>query len=155
MLGRLAAVHRRLTADHVPAVLEYQPGLGTVVVAGIDREHPSGRSGVLLHEAGGQYWLRQGGETFRLPRDADDDTLVNSVKLRVVHAWAQQGDPEAAAVLAKVAQMTPPARPRTQPVAYADPFTLAAELFSSAFRFGWTMTVPSPWGMYRSSFTVR
>ncbi|HEY7812795.1 MAG TPA: hypothetical protein VIC62_06120 [Nakamurella sp.] len=155
MPGRLGDIHRRLRADHVPAVLEYRPGLGTVVLAGIDREHPAGSSGVVLHEAGGQYWLRQGGETFRLPRDADDDMLVNSVKLRVVHAWAEQGDRAAAAVLTKVHEMVRHEPPRPQAPAFPDPFALAFEMFDTAFRFGWTMTVPSPWGMFRTSFTVR
>ncbi|HEY5878956.1 MAG TPA: hypothetical protein VIU11_08600 [Nakamurella sp.] len=155
MSGRLGDIHRRLRADNVPCVLEYRPGLGTVVLAGIDREHPTSRSAVLLHEAGGQCWIRQGGETFRLPRDADDEVVVNSVKLRVVHGWAEQGDRDAAAVLAKVHEMVPqrPAQPAA--AEFPDPFALAFQMFDTAFRFGWTMTVPSPWGMFRTSFTVR
>ena len=154
MSGRLGDIHRRLRADNVPCVLEYRPGLGTVVLAGIDQAHPDVRSAVLLQEAGGQYWIRQGGETFRIPPDADDEIVVNSVKLRVVHAWAEQGDPEAAAVLAKVHEMVRHEPPRPQ-AAYPDPFALAFEMFDTAFRFGWTMTVPSPWGMFRASFGVR
>jgi hypothetical protein len=153
MSGRLGDIHRRLRADNVPAVLEYRPGLGTVVVAGIDREHPVGGSAVVLHEAGGRYWIRHGGRTFAIPPDADDEIVLNAVKLRVVHAWADSGDPDAAAVLARVQQMMPaePRRAATMP----DPFTLAFELFGTAMRIGWSLTLPSPWGMYRASFEVR
>lgn len=169
MSERLGEIHRRLCADNVPATLEYRPGLGTVLLAGIDPAHPSGRSAVLVHEAGGLHWIRQGGATFRVPAGTDDDTLVNSVKLRVVHGWAEQGDPDAAAVLVRVREMTRTERPRPAAayVPYLDPFTLAFRLFdqmldqminqmfSPPFRMGWTMTMPSPWGMYRSSFEVR
>jgi hypothetical protein len=154
MSGRLGEIHRRLQADNVPSVLEYRPGLGTVVLAGIDQEHPSGRSGVVLHEAGGLYWIRQAGQTFRLPADADDETVVNSVKLRVVHSWAQQGDPDAEAVLVKVREMNRRDAPPPRPAPFPDPFTLAFQMYDSAFRFGWIMTVPSPWGMVRASFAV-
>ena len=156
MPGRLADIHRRLRADNVPSTLEYRPGLGTVVLAGVDPAHPSGRAAVLLHEAGGRYWLQQGGQTFRLPPDADDEVVVNSVKLRVVHAWAEQGDPDASAVLAKVREMVPPERPlRPQPAAFPDPFALTFQLFDTALRIGWSMTAPSPWGMFHASFVVR
>ena len=155
MSGRLGDIHRRLRADHVPCVLEYRPGLGTVVLAGIDREHPIGRTAVLLHEAGGRYWIRQGGQTFAIPPDADDETVLNSVKLRVVHGWAEQGDRDAAAVLARVHEMVGPQRRPPAAAAFPDPFALAFEMFESAFRFGWTMTVPSPWGLVRTSFSVR
>jgi hypothetical protein len=158
MFERLGEIHRRLRADNVPSTLEYRPGLGTVVLAGVDPAHPSGRAAVLLHEAGGRYWIRQGGETFRLPPDADDDVVLNSVKLRVVHAWAEQGDPEASAVLDKVHQMVRPPAPQHQ-VAFVDPFTLAFQIFdhmfSAAVRVGWSMAVPSPWGMFRTSFEIR
>ena len=156
MSGPLGEIHRRLRADNVPSTLEYRPGLGTVVAAGVDPAHPRGRGAVLLHEAGGRYWIQQGGQTFRLPPDADDDVVLNSVKLRVVHAWAQQGDPDASAVLAKVHEMVPPGqtlRPRTP--AFPDPFTLAFQMFDAAIRIGWSMTVPSPWGMYHASFVIR
>ncbi len=156
MPGRIDAIHRRLLDDNVPSVLDYRPRLGTVVLAGLDRSHPSARSAVLLHEAGGRYWIRQGGETFRIPANADDEVVVNSVKLRVVHAWAEQGDREAAAVLARVHEMVrPQARPRPQPALFPDPFALAFQMFDSALRLGWTLTVPSPWGTVRASFTVR
>jgi hypothetical protein len=158
MSGRIADLHRRLRADNVPCVLEHRPGLGTVLLAGIDRAHPSGRSGVLLQEAGGQYWIRQGGETFRIPPDADDELLLNSVKLRVVHAWAEQGDPEAIAVLTRVQDLVRRETPRREtgfPDLYADPFALVFGMFETAFRIGWSLSVPSPWGMFRASFEVR
>lgn len=159
MPGRLDVIHRRLRADNVPSTLEYRPGLGTVVLAGVDPAHPSGRAAVLLQEAGGRMWLRQGGQTFRLPPDADDEVVVNSVKLRVVHGWAQQGDRDATAVLARVHEMVtpePPPRPRQPPpVLFPDPFALAFQMFDSLFRIGWSMTVPSPWGMVHTSFVIR
>jgi len=123
MLERLGDIHRQLRADNVPSALGYRPGLGTVVLAGVDPAHPSYRAAVVLHEAGGRLWLRQDGQTFRLPPDADDEVVVNSVKLRVVHGWAQQGDRAAAAVLAKVHGMaTPEPSRRPQPVLFPDPF---------------------------------
>lgn len=155
MSGPLDEIHRRLRADNVPSTLEYRPGLGTVVLAGVDPVHPSGRGAVLLHEAGGRYWIRQGGQTFRLPPNADDEVVLNSVKLRVVHAWAEQGDPDASAVLAKVHEMVRPEPLRPQTTWFPDPFTLALQMFEAAFRIGWSMTVPSPWGMYQASFVVR
>ena len=156
MSGRLGDIHRRLRADHVPCVLEYRPGLGTVVLAGVDPRHPSDRAAVLLQEAGGRLWLRQGGQTFRLPPDADDEVVLNSVKLRVVHGWAEQGDPDASAVLARVQEMVTPEPPRRPaPALFPDPFTLAWQMFDSLFRFGWSMTVPSPWGMVHTSFVIR
>ena len=155
MSGRLGDIHRRLRADNVPSTLEYRPGLGTVVLAGVDPAHPSGRAAVLLHEAGGRYWIRHGGQTFRLPPDADDEIVVNSVKLRVVHAWAEQGDRDASAVLAKVHEMVAPEPLRPRPAAFPDPFALAFQMFDTAFRIGWSMTVPSPWGMFQASFVIR
>lgn len=155
MPGRLDVIHRRLRADNVPSALEYRPGLGTVVLAGLDPAHPSGRAAVLLHEAGGRMWLRQGGQTFRLPPDADDEVLVNSVKLRVVHGWAQQGDREATAVLARVQEMVTPEPRRPPPVPFPDPFALAYQMFGALFRIGWSMTVPSPWGLVHTSFVIR
>jgi len=156
MLERLGDIHRRLRADNVPSTLGYRPGLGTVVLAGVDPAHPSDRAGVVLHEAGGRLWLRQDGQTFRLPPDADDEVVVNSVKLRVVHGWAQQGDRDASAVLAKVRGMATPEPPRRpQPALFPDPFALAFQMFDSLFRIGWSMTVPSPWGMVHTSFVIR
>lgn len=155
MSGRLGEIHRRLRADNVPSTLEYRPGLGTIVLAGIDPAHSSGRGAVALHEAGGRYWIRQGCQTFRLPADADDEVVVNSVKLRVVHAWAEQGDPDASAVLAKVHQMVRPEPVRQPAAAFPDPFALIFQMFDAAFRIGWSMTVPSPWGMVHASFVLR
>lgn len=149
-------IHRRLRSDNVPSTLEYRPGLGTVVLAGVDPAHPSDRAAVLLQEAGGRLWLQQGGQTFRLPVGADDDVVVNSVKLRVVHAWAEQGDRDASAVLAKVHQMAgSEQRPRPQPLLFPDPFALTFQMFDALFRIGWSMTVPSPWGMVHTSFVIR
>lgn len=156
MPGRLDQIHRRLRADNVPSRVEYRPGLGTVVLAGVDPRHPSDRAAVVLQEAGGRLWLRQGGQTFRLPPDADDEVVLNSVKLRVVHGWAEQGDPDASAVLARVQEMVTPEPPRRPaPALFPDPFTLAWQMFDSLFRFGWSMTVPSPWGMVHTSFVIR
>ncbi len=158
MSGRLGDIHRRLRADHVPCTVDYRPGLGTVLLVGVDGTHPAARSAVQVHEAGGQYWIRQGGETFRIPPDADDETMVNSVKLRVVHAWAEQGDEAALTVLAKVHDLQRRQAPQWQPArpaAFPDPFALAFEMVDAAFRIGWSMTVPGPLGVFRVSYGMR
>ena len=82
--------------------------------------------------------------------------VLNSVKLRVVHGWAQQGDRDASAVLAQVQEMvTPEPARRPQPVLFPDPFTLTYQMFESLFRIGWSMTVPGPWGLMHTSFVIR
>jgi len=139
MTERLHRVHELLQAGNVPCKLSRQAGLGTVVFAGTPNAGPWE---VLLFEAGGELWIHHDGEALMLPADTTDVMAADAVKLRVVQAWADQGDPEAKLVLAKLKVSAPqffaPERRRPtyhEPAASGmtmqlfDPMAMAANMF--------------------------
>lgn len=104
MTERLHRVHELLTAGNVPCKLSRQSGLGTVVFAGTPNAGPWE---VLLFEAGGELWIHHDGEAMMLPVDTSDAMAADAVRLKVVQAWADQGDPEAKMVLSKLKVAAP------------------------------------------------
>ncbi len=156
MADQLRRVHALLRAGNVPCSLSSTPGQrdgrGTVLLAGTPNPGPWE---VQLRESGGRLVLINDREAVSIPPGADDAAIADAVKLRVVQAWAEQGDPQAIAVLRALtgtsgAGPRPPAahgyrgRPadfgvRTVTVEFTDPLQLAGDLFAAATRIGWEM----------------
>lgn len=167
MSARLQRIHAILRSGNVPSTLVSRPHVGSVLLAGTPDQGPGD---VLLREAGGGLWLVHRHGTDELPKDCADEWVADVVKLRVVQAWAERGDPEARAVLAALANPSRPHHPTDRPhptptrrpaasvltVSFLDPLVLAAEMFQMANRFGWAVLTgrpsvagfewSSPWG---------
>lgn len=110
---------------------------------------------VQLRESGGRLVLINEREAVSIPHGASDAAIADAVKLRVVQAWAEQGDPQAIAVLrALTGAAGSGPRPtssrryrggtadfgvRTVTVELVDPMRLASDLFAAATRIGWEM----------------
>jgi hypothetical protein len=173
MTERLRRVHALLRAGNVPSALSSQPGLGTVLLAGTPNQGPWE---VVAYEAGDGMRISHDGETVQLPAEWADMTIANAIKLRVVQAWADQGDPDARAVLARLGNSSQ--QPRSQQpqwqydeypeyasvvsMQFVNPLQLAADMFQAVSRMGWDLfntrapirtsfTVPSPWGVFRTT----
>lgn len=155
MTARLQRIHAILRSGNVPAALVSRPHIGSVLLAGTPGHGPGD---VLVRDIGGRLWLVHSHGTDVLPDDSADTWVADVVKVRVVQAWAERGDPEARAVLAALANPSQPHHPAEQPhaaqprrpasfvstVSFIDPLVLAAEMFQTAHRFGWAVLTGSP-----------
>lgn len=156
MSEQLRAIHALLRAGNVPCTLSNTPGIrdgrATVLLAGTPNPGPWE---VQLRESGRRLVLINEREAVQIPPNASHAAIADAVKLRVVQAWAEQGDPQAIAVLrALTGASSPGPRPasprphrsqhgdfaaRTVTVEFVDPTQLAGELFAAAARIGWDM----------------
>jgi hypothetical protein len=124
----------------------------TVLLAGTPNPGPWE---VQLRESGGRLVLINAREAVSIPHGAGDSAVADAVKLRVVQAWAEQGDPQAIAVLRALTGASgsgPRPAPghrhrsgqadfgvRTVTVDFVDPMQLAGDLFAAATRIGFEM----------------
>ncbi len=99
MTERLNRIHTILRDANVPCALGSRPGLGLVLQAGVP---DSGTWDVLVRDTGTGLLVQDARGTTRVPLSASDATVADTVKLHVVQAWANQGNPEAQALLAKL-----------------------------------------------------
>ena len=164
----LATGNRRV----LPAsALGSRPGGGTVLLAGAPE---LGFWDVQVRDSGSRLWLSHPSGTDGLPGDATDTWVADAIKVRIVQAWADRGDPEAAAVMARLHNPSqrhyPADRPHTtgprRPVAFVstvpflDPLALAVQMVQTANRAGWAFLTGSPrsaaftwsgpWGSFQS-----
>jgi len=159
MSERLQRIHAVLREGNVPCALGSRPGLGPVLFAGTP---DSDSWDVILSDTAGELRVRDARGVQRIPAGSTDSVIADTVKLHVVSAWADQGDPEARAVIEKLtagsarhgsraragqaqAGRRPPPRTqtrRTQPPAPVDVFDLfnplhfAGQMLDVAERFG-------------------
>lgn len=154
---QLRRVHALLRAANVPCTLRTDPGTSgdgaTVLLAGTPNAGPWE---VQLVHTDGKLVLLNERAAIQIPRTATDSAIADAVKLRVVQAWAEQGDPQAAAVLRALtgaagqgsrASTGPGYRGRRSDsddlrsitVEYVNPMQLVGELFAAATRIGWDM----------------
>lgn len=175
MTARLQRIHDILRAGNVPCGLTNRPGLGIVLHAGTPEHGPWD---VLLRDSGGELLLHHSGGSIELPPGGTDIELATAVKLHVVQAWADRGDPEAKAVIAMLhkAGHTAPAdsQPQASPNPYGaplpamqlfDPLFLAGQMVRAANEYSWALmtgqsrsvgfSMVSPWGTYRVGYTRR
>ena len=155
MTARLQRIHAILRSGNVPTTLVSRPHIGSVLLAGTPDHGPGD---VLLRDTGGRLLLVHGHGTDVLPGDCADKLIADVVKVRVVQAWADRGDPEARGALAALGiplwehrptdrpSQTQPHRPAStvQTATFVDPLMLAAEMFQMANRFGWAVLTGSP-----------
>jgi len=99
MTARLNRIHAILRAANVPCAMTPHHGLGLVLQAGVP---DGGTWDVHVRDTGTELLLQDGRGTTRLPFSASDAAAADTVKLHVVQAWANQGNPEAQALLAKL-----------------------------------------------------
>jgi len=170
MTARLQRIHAILRAGHVPCALDSRPSVGTVLHAGTPDHRPWD---VLLRDTGSELRIHHAGGADELPYTWPDTMVADAVKVRVVQAWADQGNPEAKALIAMLQDPSQPhhsayrthtAAPRqhvsphsTTP--FVDPLQLAAEILQAANRLGRAIltgrpvstmiTFSSPWGTYQ------
>ena len=149
MTARLHRIHGLLRAGNVPSALGTRPGGGTVLLAGAPGH---GCWDVQVRDSGGGVWLSHPGGTDELPGDATDTWVADAIKVRVVQAWADRGDPQAAAVMARLhnpsQRRSPadrphppgPARPAAfvSTVPFPDLLVLAVQMLSTTNRAGWS-----------------
>lgn len=175
MTERLRRIHTLLREGNVPCALSAGPDRDLVLVAGTP---DSAQWEVVLRDANGDLWIHHTGTAVRLPADATDTIAADAVKIRVVQAWAEQGNQDAMAVLAVLKNRTQryqstyrgaaPARPGYEPgavlVTFVDPFQLAAEMFEAVSRLGWSwfdprrtgyaaFALPARWGLYHGGYS--
>ena len=155
MTARLQRIHAILRAGNVPSILVSRPQIGSVLLAGTPEHGPWD---VLVRDTGGRLVLVHGHGTDEVPSDSADGWVADVVKVRVVQAWADRGDPEARDALAALGiplhthhptGRPHPARPRrpeasVTTVSFVDPLVLASELFQAAHRFGWAVLTGIP-----------
>jgi hypothetical protein len=99
MTGRLGRVHALLAAGNVPCEMKRLPDGRPVLAAGIPS---SSRWDVLIWDVDGQLMVHHRGAIDRLPAGGTDQAVADAIKFRVVESWADQGDPEAKALLAAI-----------------------------------------------------
>jgi len=99
MTARLNRIHTILREANVPCALGRRPSLGVVLQAGTP---DSATWDVLVRDTGTELLVQDGRETTRVPFGATDAAIADTVKFYVVRAWADQGNPEAQALLAKL-----------------------------------------------------
>jgi hypothetical protein len=172
MSEQLRRVYALLRAGNVPCTLGSTPATGSVLLAGTPNQGPWE---VELRQTGGQLVLVNAREAVRIPAGATDAAIADAVKLRVVQAWAEQGDPQAIAVIRALtgASAGSGARPapghypgyrdggvRTVTVQFVDPMQVVGDMFAAATRMGWDMlkgrgpgyaalTMFNPWVSYQ------
>ena len=99
MSERLQRIHAVLRAGNVPCALGARPGLGPVLLAGTP---DSDSWDVMLSDTAGGLRVHHARGVQLIPTGSSDSVIADTVKLHVVSAWAEQGDPEARAVIAKL-----------------------------------------------------
>jgi len=173
MTARLQRIHALLQTGNVPCALRSRPGLGMVLLAG---NPDSGSWDVVVSDNGSQLGVYDARGFRPVPPDSTDNAIADTVKLHVVQAWADQGDPEARAVIAKLATA---ARGRSNPTAqgaparflapldlftFLDPFQFAGQMIDAACQIG-SLFLPrppatvrfamwSPWGTTQGRYTT-
>jgi hypothetical protein len=174
MTERLQRIHALLRAGNVPCELASRPGLGTVLQAGGTE---TGQWDVVLRDDGRELWLHDSRGAVRLPDGSPDARIGDAVKFQVVRAWADQGNPDARALLGRLdRQAWSPSgfdaqRDRTQPASFIataqllDPLQFAEQMFDVANWFGSLLLTPppgstalrmwSPWGTVQFGYTRR
>ncbi len=177
MTERLQRVQAILRAGHVPCALSSLPAGGVVLQAG---NQDGGAWDVLVHDTDGELWIVDSRGAARLPHDSTDTTVGDAVKLHVVQAWADQGNPEAKALMTVLAGPSRhhrsastahwanyhgrPYRARDATAQIFDPLQLAERMFDAANRLGSiflaapasvAVTVWSPWGTVQVGYTRR
>jgi hypothetical protein len=98
MTGQLGRVHALLEAGNVPCEMKLRPDGRPVLAAGTPT---SPRWDVLIWEKDGDLFVRHKGAIDRLPAAADQ-AIADAIKFRVVQSWADQGDPQAKALLSAI-----------------------------------------------------
>ena len=97
----------------MPCEMKRRPDGQPVLVAGTPT---SAQWDVLIWAADGRLWVRHKGVVEQLPTGADQ-AVADAVKFRVVQSWADQGDPQAKALLSAIGtryrDSAPQAGPRT------------------------------------------
>ena len=171
MTARLHRVHTILRDANVPCALGTRPGSAQLLRAGVP---DSGSWDVLLQDTGLELLLQDAHGTTRLPPDATDALVADTVKFLVARAWADQGDPAATALMAKLGQA---ARPQHEPatgvearylvldgLSMLNPLHIAGRLFEAVGELGTLFLSPqpvtvdfalwSPWGTIRGRYTL-
>jgi hypothetical protein len=156
MTARLNRIHTILREANVPCALGSRPGLGVVLQAGTP---DSATWDVLVRDTGTELLVQGDRETTLVPFGADDATVADTVKFHVVRAWADQGNHEAQALLAKLDMA---ARLRSQPandeysaamepqylefavLPLLDPFYFAERMFDAMNQLGRLFMFPQP-----------
>ena len=138
MTEQLDRVHALLTAGNVPCDMKRRPDGTPVLVAGTPT---SAQWDVLIWAADGRLWVRHKGVVEQLPTGADQ-AVADAVKFRVVQSWADQGDPQAKALLSAIGTRYPQSASQAGPRHYVRP--AGAESAPPAMR---SVTAQiSPWG---------
>ena len=107
MTGQLGRVHALLAAGNVPCEMKRLPDGGPVLVAGTPT---SPRWDVLIWGTDGDLFVQHKGAIDRLPAAADQ-AIADAIKFRVVQSWADQGDPQAKALLSAIGDRISAAEP--------------------------------------------
>ncbi len=173
MTERLQRIHTILRAGQVPCGLSSAPGGGVVLHAG---DRVGGEWDVLVHDTDGELWVVDSRGAVLLPDNSTDAAIGDAVKLHVVQAWADQGNPEAKALIARLHSSAAHQASRRHinqagPDVLAsvtalvmDPLSLAGRMFDTANRLGAifltppasaVVTVWSPWGTVQVGYTRR
>jgi hypothetical protein len=111
MNGQLDRVHTLLAAGNVPCEMKRRTDGRPVLVAGTPT---AAKWDVLVWAADGQLWVQHKGAVQQLPTGTDQ-AVADAIKFRVVQSWADQGDPQAKALLSAIDTRypsTPSAGPR-------------------------------------------
>ena len=159
MTARLQRIHAMLRDGNVPSAISHRPGIGTVLHAGTPEHGPWD---VLLRDAGNGLLLHHAGGTDELAADSTDSLVVDAVRIRVVQAWADRGNPEARALIAKLHHRSQHDQPHSgehtgarrhhdsptptllfDPLLF-DPLQFASDIFQASNRAGWAMLTGGP-----------
>ncbi len=175
MTERLQRIHALLRAGHVPCELSSRRGLGVVLQAGTP---DTGMWDVVLRDTGTELWVHDSGGARQLPYHATDASVGDTVKLLLVQAWADQGNPEAQALVAQLQQTGWPHSGFDRPAGHAqhyvksdfasqffDPLLVAERMFEVAGQLGAMLLSPprgstafsvwSPWGTVQFGYIRR
>ena len=175
MTERLQRIHTILRTGHVPCALSSAPGGRVVLHAG---DEVGGTWDVLVHDTDGELWIVDSRGAVHLPDGSTDAAIGDAVKLHIVQTWADQGNPEAKALIATLRasaahQRSTSRRPTDQAgpdilagvtAMVMDPLSLAGRMFDTANRLGAILLTPpasaavmvwSPWGTVQVGYTRR
>ena len=176
MTERLQRIHAMLRAGNVPCALSTEPGLGVVLQAGTP---DSGVWDVMVRDSAGRLFLDDARGATVLAAGSTDSAVSDTIKLHVVQAWADQGDPAATAVIATLRERTASGatgygQPRTQaapnvfvidlmslfdPLHVVDRMIDVGNLFGNAL-LAWSpaaasFSLWSPWGTVQGGYHRR
>jgi hypothetical protein len=142
MTARLQRIHAILRDGHVPSALESRPGQGVLLQAG----SPGSEAwDVLVEDTGAQLWVHDAHGAVRLPPGVADAAVADTVKFHVVQARADEGDPEARALIAELEATgwrrgaINEHREAQAPIdvfAFLNPLQFAARMVDAASQFG-------------------